>query len=172
VVDTIVALYQEGLSIREIAKRTGRLFGTVRYQLVRAGVHRIKHRQVLDGFATCKRCHERKSVDEFPALLSGKYRCRGCLNEMNHAQQLRRMKCESAQFEALLQAQNSRCAICGASHGHKSRRGTVCRLAIDHDHETGKVRGLLCNNCNRGLGRFKDSIENLEAAIRYLKREQ
>jgi hypothetical protein len=48
----------------------------------------------------------------------------------------------------------------------------VCRLAVDHDHETGEVRGLLCNNCNRGLGRFKDSIENLEAAIRYLKREQ
>jgi hypothetical protein len=56
--------------------------------------------------------------------------------------------------------------------GHRSCYGKVCRLALDHDHQTGKVRGLLCNNCNRGLGRFKDSIENLGAAIRYLKREQ
>jgi hypothetical protein len=40
---------------------------------------------------------------------------------------------------------------------------------IDHCHETGKVRGLLCNTCNKGLGLFKDSIANLYAAIMYLK---
>jgi hypothetical protein len=45
----------------------------------------------------------------------------------------------------------------------------VCRFSVDHDHQTGTVRGLLCNNCNRGLGRFKDSSELLEAAARYLK---
>jgi hypothetical protein len=45
-------------------------------------------------------------------------------------------------------------------------------LAMDHDHRTGAIRGLLCNNCNRGLGRFKDSPDLLESALRYLKREQ
>jgi len=111
-------------------------------------------------------------VEEFPALLGGKYQCRSCLNEANDAQQLRRTKCTVPQFQSLLQAQKGKCAICGTTEGHRSRRGKVCRLAVDHDHQTGEVRGLLCNNCNRWLGRFKDSTKNLEAAVRYLKREQ
>jgi len=43
------------------------------------------------------------------------------------------------------------------------------RLAVDHEHSTGTIRGLLCINCNKGLGNFKDNIELLEAAIQYLK---
>jgi hypothetical protein len=53
------------------------------------------------------------------------------------------------------------CAIC-----HNAPRG---RLRIDHNHSTGKYRGLLCDNCNIGLGHFKDSPELLRKAIRYLK---
>ena len=65
------------------------------------------------------------------------------------------------QYKELLQKQNNVCAICG---------GTCTKsLAVDHNHNTGKVRGLLCNNCNRGLGHFKDSIKNLTTAINYLK---
>ena len=40
---------------------------------------------------------------------------------------------------------------------------------MDHNHDTGKFRGMLCNHCNRGLGNFKDSIKNLEQATLYLK---
>ena len=43
-------------------------------------------------------------------------------------------------------------------------------LVVDHDHKTGKVRGLLCHNCNRALGLLKDSTEYLENCISYLKR--
>jgi hypothetical protein len=43
------------------------------------------------------------------------------------------------------------------------------RLGIDHDHTTGQVRGLLCDNCNPALGSFKDNIETLQKAIDYLK---
>jgi hypothetical protein len=171
-VSTIVDSFQGGLSIREISRRTGQAFGTVRNHLVRADVHRVKHKRVLDGMATCNRCQERKSVEEFPALAGGKYQCRSCLNEANHVQQLRKQNCESDHYQALFRAQGGKCAICGTTQGHRSSRGRVCRLAVDHDHATGKVRGLLCNNCNRGLGRFKDSVKNLEAALRYLKREQ
>lgn len=51
------------------------------------------------------------------------------------------------------------CRICGSSK----------RLHIDHDHTTGKVRGLLCHYCNIGIGMFKDKQELLEKAIQYLK---
>lgn len=50
------------------------------------------------------------------------------------------------------------CAICGG----------VDRLCVDHDHATGEIRGVLCLNCNNGLGRFKDDPELLRKAIRYL----
>lgn len=54
------------------------------------------------------------------------------------------------------------CAICGAEPSTRA-------LAIDHCHDSGKIRGLLCTRCNIGLGYFKDSIENLTKAIEYLE---
>ena len=65
-------------------------------------------------------------------------------------------------YLALLEKQNSCCAICGV------RENADKSLDIDHDHTTGKVRGLLCGHCNRGLGNFKDSTELLENAVKYL----
>jgi hypothetical protein len=59
------------------------------------------------------------------------------------------------------------CAICGAT---KCKSGK--KLAVDHDHKTKRIRGLLCANCNNGIGRFKDSIELLKRAIEYLARSE
>lgn len=61
--------------------------------------------------------------------------------------------------------QNDKCAIC---------RGPPTRemFAMDHDHGTGKMRGLLCTNCNSGIGNLHDSIPLLEAAIAYLKKHE
>jgi len=170
--DAITVLFESGLSIREVSRRTGISFGTVRHHLSQRGLYRIKHKRVQNGMATCNRCDEQKAEDQFPRLNFGTYLCRMCLKAAEQSQQLRKQGCSNEQFEAFLEAQDGKCAICGAIEGHRSRYGTVCRLAVDHDHQTGKVRGLLCNNCNRGLGRFKDSIKHLKAAIRYLKREQ
>ena len=63
------------------------------------------------------------------------------------------------------------CGICGKLKGpEKSKRGYERgTMSIDHCHVTGKVRGVLCNHCNRALGLFEDSIPHLEAAIAYLK---
>lgn len=61
--------------------------------------------------------------------------------------------------------QNNVCAICGTK-----QEGKV--LCVDHNHNTGKVRGLLCHNCNIGLGNFKDNPKILESAIEYLKKYQ
>jgi len=67
------------------------------------------------------------------------------------------------EYAAMLTAQNGVCKVCQKpSSDGKS-------LAIDHCHATGKVRGLLCNNCNNGLGRFKDDPVLLRSAIQYLE---
>lgn len=50
--------------------------------------------------------------------------------------------------------------------------GRHVRLAIDHDHDTGAVRGVLCHACNTGIGKLGDSIEGLERALEYLKRHE
>lgn len=60
-------------------------------------------------------------------------------------------------------AQNNSCAICGISNEELKKE-----LNVDHNHETKKVRGLLCNNCNLGLGMFKDNTTHLSMAIEYL----
>jgi hypothetical protein len=170
--DTIEKLYRTGVTIREISRRTGVHFSSVRWRLIACGLHRVKSKRSDNGSVTCSRCHERKPLEEFPWFTYGDYRCRPCLRAGNAEQQLRRRGFSLADYQALWEAQNGKCAICGVKEGHRSRYGRACQLALDHDHRTGKARGLLCNSCNRGLGRFKDSIEVLEAAVRYLKREQ
>lgn len=67
------------------------------------------------------------------------------------------------EFDALLDAQGGACAIC------ESPCRTGKRLAVDHDHGTGDVRGLLCAACNRGLGYFRDDPNLLVRAAAYLK---
>lgn len=66
-------------------------------------------------------------------------------------------------FDSLMEAQGGVCAICGAPP--KPNR----RLSIDHDHDTAKVRGLLCTACNWALGRFRDDPVRFDRAAEYLR---
>lgn len=70
-------------------------------------------------------------------------------------------------YEKMLLDQGGVCAICGQEELMRIR-GKKLRLAVDHCHDTGRVRGLLCTNCNRGLGHFKDDPIRLYRAISYL----
>jgi len=65
------------------------------------------------------------------------------------------------EYEEMYQKQNGRCAIC-------QRPQSRTRLCVDHDHATERVRALLCGECNRGLGAFKDNQEVLKRALHYL----
>lgn len=70
-------------------------------------------------------------------------------------------------YNNMLIEQDNKCAICKSS---KSNTKLTNVFYIDHDHKTGKVRGLLCNKCNFALGQFNDDISILQNAIKYLKR--
>lgn len=86
---------------------------------------------------------------------------------------LRRYGITEEEYQDILKKQKSKCAICGSGKpipSKHSKDGSPQRLAIDHCHKTGKVRGLLCFSCNRGLGYLKDSPKLLNKAIDYLEK--
>lgn len=73
------------------------------------------------------------------------------------------------QYDEMKKAQGDKCALCGGE-GFLMLKHHWCKLVVDHDQQTGTVRGLLCHNCNRGLGLFKDRPEVLRLAAEYLER--
>lgn len=83
----------------------------------------------------------------------------------------REYQLSESDYAQMLDSQGGGCAICGAVETSPVAIGPgVRRLAVDHDHETGDVRGILCNRCNQGLGRFADDPERLRRAADYLER--
>lgn len=68
------------------------------------------------------------------------------------------------EYSAILEKQGGICAICGGSANGKSEE-----FCVDHDHETGQIRGLLCNKCNVGLANFRDRSDLLCKAADYLE---
>jgi len=71
------------------------------------------------------------------------------------------------QYDKLLQAQGDACQICGKPETACNQYGLM-RLAIDHDHTTGKIRGLLCQKCNQAIGLTGENVEILKQIIKYL----
>lgn len=74
-----------------------------------------------------------------------------------------------ADYSRMLAEQEHKCAICGSS-GFVMKECHSMKLVVDHCHKTGRVRGLLCHNCNRALGLLSDSKEALLSAIEYLEK--
>lgn len=76
------------------------------------------------------------------------------------------------QYESMRVEQNNKCAICKLPESRiLSKSGKISDLAVDHCHKTGKVRGLLCGDCNTALGLLKDNLITINNAIAYLTRE-
>ena len=78
---------------------------------------------------------------------------------------LRKFNITLEEYEELLVKQNGLCAICKEPERSKRKK----YLAVDHCHETGRIRGLLCSTCNVGLGALGDSIEGIRSALAYLE---
>jgi hypothetical protein len=107
----------------------------------------------------CTVCQTEKPIEEFYRDKNRKggreYRCKSC-----HADRDRLVDKET--YEAMLLLSGGTCYICGGVN----QSGRF--LAVDHDHETGEVRGLLCDGCNRGIGFLGDDPERLRRAAAYL----
>jgi Recombination endonuclease VII len=149
------------------------------------------------GKKTCRKCGETKPLEgEFykRRVNSDGFtsRCKSCINEdrrldLERVQEYRKTRpsdigratgrrsllktkygITQEQYDDMFRAQGGVCAICKEEE-IRFVRGTLANLAVDHCHKTGKIRGLLCNLCNQGIARFKDSVEFLKSAISYLE---
>lgn len=98
-----------------------------------------------------------------PIFYASGSRCKSCASSAAHASRTEKVYgITAARYDEILRLQGRRCAICG-------NQPRSMRLAVDHDHKTGEVRGLLCKRCNHDLlGGGHDSIDLLWKAIVYL----
>lgn len=131
----------------------------------------------------CKKCDSTKPLSEFYVARKDKlpnpsaynYECKSCAKErvrarhlMNpnrtkHNDLMRMYGISLEEHNQMFEEQNGLCYLC-----NKPGDGRWKKLCVDHDHETGKVRKLLCRSCNTALGQVGDNIELLTKMIEYL----
>lgn len=121
--------------------------------------------RVLGGCIDCPPGSRRPATRPGPRCATHKRARKKALAEKKHAEWiLKTYGITAEQYASLLRYQGGKCFICQRATGKRRR------LSVDHDHKTGRVRGLLCNPCNRDvLGHLRDSVAALERAVMYLK---
>lgn len=117
---------------------------------------------------TCDPCATQREIDRQYAGARTKSR-EEFLSQQAATRRASRRGITLDQLLAMEEQRDGRCDICGKEETAIGSHGAVKSLAVDHDHATGLVRGLLCNNCNRALGLFGDSVDLLLKAVEYLK---
>lgn len=124
-----------------------------------ARLPRVPKTQWPEGRRWCSGCQTM-----VPLFYTSGSRCKACASAAQHgASVLKTYKMTASTYDELLRLQGGRCAICRAVPRSK-------RMAVDHDHETGENRGLLCSRCNHDLlGAAHDRVEILLAAVAYLE---
>lgn len=126
---------------------------------------------------TCTKCKiEHEDVNFYYRSKSKSLRhswCIPCMKELKSWKQYQRKYSLKKRYDLTIEdynrmliSQEYKCKICGTTD-----TGSRTNFAVDHDHTTGDVRGLLCDRCNHGLGNFKDNVEFLKQAIEYLTGE-
>lgn len=139
------------------------------FNSARSSGKRTERRKVARADKVCLQC----GMKFTPRNSSGRYCGSQCVKKANYdpkrareLELIRRYGITSEEFDVMLEAQGGVCAICGTTDWP----GKGNRPHADHCHVSNKFRGVLCHDCNVGLGNFKDDIARLEAAIEYLKR--
>jgi Recombination endonuclease VII len=124
-----------------------------------------------EGFRSdCKKCNDTKAK-EYYRVHKEEYKVRSIDWHINNPDKLKNARLKKTygiglkDYIIMYERQNKRCKIC-----LKLDTGSVTksRLCVDHCHITGKIRGLLCDKCNKGLGLFNDNAELLTTALRYI----
>lgn len=127
----------------------------------------------------CTKCKLEQPLENFKKEKSNKNKhrtiCKNCdvlrtkYWRRNHKENVRRHNLKQdfnlteKEYNQMLKNQNSCCAICKTNQSLLKRH-----LAVDHNHKTGKIRGLLCGNCNTALGLLKEDMDNITSLIDYL----
>lgn len=132
----------------------------------------IGRRDGLSG--RCKACNSRHA-EEWRAAYPERHQDMHRRYNAQNREAIRRYKLLSQfgitreQYDRLSDIQDGTCAICREPEQTRANNGhTLKELAVDHDHETGAIRGLLCARCNKALGGFRDNIDYLRRAAEYL----
>lgn len=171
----MIGCYEESKSIITVGDTFGVSVTTAKRRLAAAGV-KFYGRKLIDPARHVKRCYacrRTKKIDEFNRCKSRtdgrSATCKECWSEYVAKRTLASKYGLSVDdFDTMLQKQGGGCAICGHAVGIL-HRGKRLRLCVDHCHQTGVVRGILCNGCNTGIGSLKDDPNLLERAAEYLR---
>lgn len=149
--------------VRERVKRSRAKYKD-KYNAARRGTYKPEHYQ---------RWKAKKLAEDplFFKKLGERDRVRYARTRMNgHLK--RRFGLTIEEYEVMHAKQRGVCDICKKAETRKRSNGTVGRLMVDHCHATGKVRSLLCHQCNMLLGNAEDRISRLTAAIAYLRKHR
>jgi hypothetical protein len=121
-------------------------------------------------FARKEFCKYGHRLEETRQFVNGSFQCGVCRDKYQRSYRLekgydrkRHYGIGPVEYAEMLVKQNGVCAICEGVNPNGRE------LSLDHDHSTGKARGILCNRCNLALGKVKDNTKLLKAMIRYLK---
>ena len=125
----------------------------------------------------CKKCGEAKPLGDFYKHNGNAYRsyCKSCWTK-HHSPKARQTNIkrfygiDEETYNEMLAEQGGGCAICGRSAEEVGTR--FKHLAVDHNHDTGLIRGLLCTKCNTAIGLFEDDVDRLSRAIEYIRSNQ
>lgn len=115
----------------------------------------------------CKHCRELRPEHEFRKGDKVLRSCHACRVKNREYESFHRLAflygITREQYHAILETQHGGCGICGRAYG--MMRGQRVRLGVDHDHSTDRVRGLLCNQCNRRLGFHGDNLKQINRQL-------
>lgn len=134
----------------------------------RARLYRDANREKVREISRRSNAKRRNNPETVKSIREYQQRYRQANAETLRAnERKRKFGIEHLEYAELYKNQNGVCAVC-KNPETATRKGVLKSLAVDHDHKTGKIRGLLCSDCNTGIGKLKDSVEVLQSAIRYL----